>query len=69
MNRNINQIYFIFKNSSINIPDESIGLKLIPSQLRYLYPNQCELGLIKTEFSIRINSNESDVGIIRIDSD
>ena len=31
--------------------------------------NQSELGLIKTEFSIRINQNYSDLGFMRIDSD
>ena len=39
------------------------------NSFRYLYPSQCELGLIQTEFSIRINPNESKVGMIRIDSD
>ena len=32
-------------------------------------PNQSELGLIQTEFSIRINPNESEVRMIGINSD
>ena len=30
-------------------------------------PNKSEFGLIQTEFTVRINRNESEVGMIRID--
>ena len=40
---------------------------LNPNQVFNL--NYSELGLIQTEFSIRINPNECEVGIIRMDSD
>ena len=48
----------------VSYPNESE-----PIRNQVFNPNHFELGLIHTEFSIRINPNHSDLGFIRIRSD
>ena len=57
------------KTFCISFHEKWFHEKSEPIRNQVFNPNQSDLGLIQTEFSIRINPNESEVGTIQINSD